>query len=153
MANTKQKKIFDAGSPGFLYTVIVSVLTIFAASGVSFPDSPEQIAGQFTTLLSTGGFYAVLGVVATSVAFPLWNAYKKKQFNFQGIFSSTLTWVAIANIAFAGLALTGFTLPEGAVDALVAAVLAKDWGAIISMLFTTILPTVVRFIKDKKQTT
>ena len=151
--NKKQTKLFDAGSPGFLYTVIVSVLTIFAAAGVSFPDNPEQIAGEFTTLLSTGGFYAVLGVIATSIGFPLWNAYQKKQFNFQGIFSSTLTWIALANIAFGALALTGFTLPDGTVDALVAAVLAKAWGAIISMLFTTIIPTVVRFIKDRKQTT
>ena len=80
-------------------------------------------------------------------------SHKKKQFNFQGIFSSTLTWVALANTFFAVLALTGFTLPDGAVDALVAAVLAKDWGAIISMLFTTIIPTVARFFKDRKQST
>ncbi len=150
MANKAQKKVFDAGSPGFIYTVIVSALTIFAAAGVTFPDSPADIAGEFTTLLSTGGFYAVLGVIATSIGFPLWNAYQKRQLTFNGIFSSTLTWVALANIAFGALALTGFTLPDGTVEALVNAVAQKDWGAIISMLFTTIIPTVVRFIKDKK---
>lgn len=152
MANTKAqaKPVFDAGSPGFLYTIIVSLLTIIAAAGVSFPESPADIAGDFTTLLSTSGFYAILGVIASSVAFPIWNAYKKGSIEFKGIFSSTLTWVAIGNIVFASIALTGFTLPDGTVEALVNAVAAKDWGAIISMLFTTIVPTIVRFLKDKK---
>jgi hypothetical protein len=39
------------------------------------------------------------------------------------------------------------------VEQIVYAVEAKDWTTIISMLITTIVPAVVRFIKDKKQTT
>jgi hypothetical protein len=135
MANVtnKQKKLFDAGSPGFLYTVTVSVLAMFAWSGVEFPAKPAEIAGEITTLLS--------------------GAYKKKALTFEGIFKSTLTWISLGNILFAGLALTGFLLPEGTVEQIVYAVEAKDWTTIISMLITTIVPAVVRFIKDKKQTT
>jgi hypothetical protein len=155
MANVtnKQKKLFDAGSPGFLYTVTVSVLAMFAWSGVEFPAKPAEIAGEITTLLSGGGFYAIIGVIVASVAFPIWNAYKKKALTFRGIFNSTLTWISLGNILFAGLALTGFLLPEGTVEQIVYAVEAKDWTTIISMLITTIVPAVVRFIKDKKQTT
>jgi hypothetical protein len=153
MANSKQKKIFDSTSPGFLYTVIVSALAILAFAGVDLPAKPAEIAGEVTTLLSTGGFYAILGVVVASIAFPIWNAVKNKKLSFDGIFSSTLTWIALGNILFAGLALTGFLLPEGTVEQIVYAVEAKDWASIISMLVTTIIPAVVRFIKDKKQTT
>ncbi len=148
-----QKKVFDAGSPGFLYTLIVSVLAVFAWAGVEFPDKPAELAGEITTLLSGGGFYAIIGVVVASVAFPIWNAIQKKKLTFDGIFSSTLTWIALGNILFAGLAITGFLLPDGTVEQIVYAVEAKDWASIISMLVTTIIPSVVRFIKDKKQTT
>jgi len=153
MSNVKQKKAFDSTSPGFLYTVVVSALALFAWAGVEFPSSPADIAGEITTLLSGGGFYAILGVVAASIAFPIWNAVQKKSLSFDGIFSSTLTWVALGNILFAGLALTGFLLPKGTVEQIVYAVEAKDWASIISILVTTIIPAVVRFIKDRKQTT
>lgn len=153
MSNIKQKKIFDSSSPGFLYTVVVSILALFAWAGVEFPAKPAELAGEVTTLLSGGGFYAILGVVVASIAFPIWNAVQKKSLSFDGIFSSSLTWIALGNILFAALALTGFLLPDGTVEQIVYAVEAKDWAAIISMLVTTIIPAVVRFIKDKKQTT
>jgi hypothetical protein len=40
------KQVFDASSPGFLYTVIVSALTIFAASGVIVPGRPRRNCGR-----------------------------------------------------------------------------------------------------------
>lgn len=144
------KPIFDANSPGFLYTVLVGVLAIFAWAGVSFPEKPAELAGDLTTTLSSGGWYALLGIIASSVLFPIYNAYKKKQLTFNGIFGSTLTWVAILNIVFAGIALTGFTLPDGTAEQIVYAAFAKDWSSLATIVFGTILPAVVRFIKDKK---
>ena len=141
------KQVFDASSPGFLYTVIVSALTIFAASGVSFPADPGAIAGEITTLLSTGGFFAIVGVVVASIGFPIWNAWKKGALTFGGLFSSTLTWIALGNILFAGLAL----LPPGTAEQLAYAIYAKDCTSLTSRLLTVILPAVVRFIKDKNK--
>lgn len=152
MATTlKQKKIFDAGSPGFLYTLIVGALTIFAAAGVQFPDNPGDIAGEVTTLLSTGGFFAIIGVIVASVAFPIWNAAQKGNLSFGGIFRNTLTWVSIGNILFAAIALTGFVLPDGTVEAIVGAIAAKDWTSLISLFVTTILPAIVRFVKERNR--
>ena len=145
------KQVFDASSPGFLYTVIVSALTIFAASGVSFPADPGAIAGEITTLLSTGGFFAIVGVVVASIGFPIWNAWKKGALTFGGLFSSTLTWIALGNILFAGLALLGLSLPDGTVEQIVYGIAQKDWTALFSLLVTTIVPAVVRFIKDKNK--
>lgn len=143
------KKTFDAGSPGFLYTIIASVLTIGAISGIQWGQSPEMLADNLVTTLSTGGVFALAGLIVSSVVFPAWNAYKKGLKTIKEVFSSTLTWIALGNILLAGLALTGFTLPEGTVDQIVAAAFSKDWNALISILFTTIIPTIVRFIKDK----
>lgn len=142
----QNKTVFNASSPGFLYTVIVSILAIFAASGVTIAN-PNDVAGEIVTSLSSGGVYAIIGVIASSVVFPIWNAVQKGSISFDGIFSSTLTWIAIGNIVFAAIALTGLVLPEGTVEGLVYAISAKDWNALISMVLTTILPTVVRFIK------
>lgn len=153
MANkqAQQKKVFDAGSPGFTYTLLVSALALFAWAGVEFPDKPAELAGELTTAISGGGWYALLGIIASSIGFPIYNAYKKGSLTFKGIFGSTLTWVAIANVVFAGIALTGFVLPEGTAEALVNAVFVKDWSSLATIVFGTILPAVVRFIKDKNQ--
>ena len=147
-----EKTVFDVSSPGFLYTVIVSALTILAATGVTFPANPADIAGEITTLLSTSGFFAIVGVIVASVLFPIWNAYKKGELSFAGVFGNTLTWIAIGNIGFALLALFGLNLPEGTVEQIVYGIQQKDWSALISLLVTTIIPTIVRFIKDKRQT-
>lgn len=151
MANKPKKQVFNAASPGFLYTVIVAVLTIFAVSGVDFPSSAEQLAGDITTTLSTGGIYAIIGVILASIAFPIYNAVKSGlKFNLQTIFSSTLTWIALGNALMATIALTGFVLPQGTVEAIVGAVQTKDWIALGTIVVQTIIPTIVRFIKDKQ---
>ena len=146
------KQVFDASSPGFLYTVIVAALTILAISGVQFPDNPEDTARELTNLLSTSGFWALIGVAASSILFPVYNAWKKGNLTFRGIFSNTLTWVALFVLFFDILALFGLNFPPGTAEQLAYAIYAKDWTSLTSMLLTVILPAVVRFIKDKNKT-
>ena len=151
MTNVKKStKTFDASSPGFLYTVLVGVLTIFTVSGVHFPTPAEQLAGDLVSTLSQGGIYALIGVLVSSVIFPIWNAAKFGLKSLKEIFSSVLTWIALGNILLAAVALTGFVLPDGTLEQVILAVQMKDWSALAGVLFTTIIPTLVRFIKDKK---
>jgi hypothetical protein len=145
-----QKAAFDASSPGFLYTVIVTALTLLALAGVQFPDNPADTAADLTNLLSTSGFWALIGVAASSILFPIYNAWKKGSLTFKGVFSNVLTYVALGVLFFDGLALLGLNFPTGTAEQLVYAVFAKDWTSLISLLFTVILPTVVRFIKSKQ---
>lgn len=145
---------FNVSSPGFLYTVIVAPLTIFAISGVHFPTSAEILAGDITTTLSTGGIFAIIGVIVSSVIFPIYNAFKSGlKFSVETIFRSTLTWVALGNIVASLLALTGLALPDGTIEQIVAAVQAKDWISLGSLLVTTIIPTIVRWIKSRNTQT
>ncbi len=143
------KQVFKFDSPGFIYSAIVSVLTVLALAGVKFPENPEQIAGEINTLIGSGGFFALIGVAVSSIAFPIWNAYQKKNLSIRGIWKNTLTWVAFAVLLFDGLALIGLNFPEGTAQNLVYYIFAKDWTALFSMIVTVIIPTVVRFIKDK----
>jgi len=151
MSTTKSNKVFDAASPGFLYSIIAGVLTIFAVSGVHFPDSAQILAGQITTTLSTGGIYAIIGVIISSVAFPIYNAVKSGlKFSLHTIFSSTLTWIALGNIVLSLLALTGLVLPAGTLEQIIGAVKAKDWIALGSLMVTSIIPTIIRWIKRRQ---
>lgn len=157
MSNDKKNKIngatqpvFDFASPGFLYSAIVTTLTLLALAGVQFPDNPADTATDLVNLLSTSGFWALIGVAASSILFPIYNAYKKGNLTFKGVFSNVLTYVALGVLFFDGLALLGLNFPAGTAEQLVYAVFAKDWTALISLLFTVILPTVVRFIKSKQ---
>ena len=151
MASTKN---FDVKSPGFIYTIIVSILVLIAGAGVHFPTATDVLAGQIMTSLSSGGIYALIGVVISGVVFPVWNAIRAKTpFSWKNYWSSTFTWIALINIVLALLALTGLVLPEGTAEQIVGAIQMKDWTSLFSLLVTTILPTVVRWIKDMKKKT
>lgn len=147
---TKTKK-FDSGSPGFLYSAIVAFLTLFAVSGVSFPKEVNVLGLEITTALSAGGIYAIIGVVLTSVAFPVYNYVKGGgTFTWLGIFGKTSTWIALGNAVVAALATGGFMLPEGTVDQIIGAVKAQNWMGLISVLALTVGNTLIRWLKDRK---
>ena len=151
---TQTKKVFDASSPGFLYSLIVAILTIFAVSGVHFPTTAETLAGEITTTLSTGGIFSIIGIIVSSVVFPIYNAVKSGlKFNLKTIFGSTLTWIALGNIALSLLMLTGFALPDGTLEQIIGAVQSRDWIALGTLVVTTIIPTIVRWIKSKQAAT
>lgn len=141
-----KKQVFNPASPGFLYTITVLVLTAFAAAGAEIPN-PEDVAAGITTTLDTSGFFAVVGVLVSSVIFPVWNAWQKKALNFAGIINSSTTWVSAFVAMFAGLALVGLHFPPGTAEQLATLIFAKDWGALASMFVTVILPTIIRFVK------
>lgn len=148
------KQNFDPKSAGWIYSVSVFVLTILALLGVGFSDSIPNISQQVQTSISGGSYIALLSVVGVSVLFPVWNLIQKKQkISLKNMFSSTANVVALANAALGIVALTGFVLPAGTVDQLVAAVTVKDWASLIGILFSTVIPTLVRFLKDKKAST
>lgn len=151
MANSNTQKFFDAGSPGFLYSVIVSALTIFAGAGVAFPKVPVELGAEIVNSFNTGGVYALIGVIVASVIFPVYNAISAGTFSLKGIFSRNLTWIAIGNAAVAGLALTGFVLPDGTPEQVVGAVSAKDWMGVVSIIALTVGNTLLRFIKQKAE--
>ena len=46
--------------------------------------------------------------------------------------------------------LFGFTVPDGTADQIVAAVYAKDWGVLISVLGLNVINPLVRFLKDQQ---
>lgn len=151
MANAiATKKAFDSGSPAFIYSLIVAALTTFAATGVQFPGSPDNIAREITTSLSAGGVYAIIGVLITSVIFPLYNYFAAKgKFSFKAVFSKVSTWIAWGTAALSGIALTGFALPDGTVEQIAAAIQARDWMSLVSVLALTVGNTLIRYLKDR----
>lgn len=151
MTNTKKStKTFDSGSYGFIYAVIVAVLTILTGVfGVNFPGSPDQIATEVFTSLNNFGIFALIGVVVSSIVLPVWNARTTAGFSWQKLISSRLTLIAVVNLALSGLALIGLVFPDGMVDQIFAAVGAQDWTGLIVIFFNVFLPTVLRWIKEK----
>lgn len=151
MSKAKTNK-FDAASPGFLYSAIVAFLTLFAVSGVSFPKEADVLGLEITTALSAGGIYATIGVVLTSVAFPIYNYVKAGgSFTWLGVFGKTSTWIALGNAAVAALTTGGFLLPEGTVDQIIGAVQAQNWMGLISVLALTVGNTFIRWLKEKRE--
>lgn len=148
MANSTQK-FFDTGSSGFVYAVITTALSIFAASGVTFPKVPAELGTELVNSYSTGGVYALIGVMVASVIFPIYNAIQAKTFSLKGIFSRNTTWIALGNLAIAAIALTGFVLPNGTTEQIVGAVSLKDWGSVISIIGLNVVNTLLRYIKDQ----
>lgn len=151
MANQKQN--FDPKSPGAVYSLATLVLTILALLGIGFPDSIANISGQLQTSIQWGSYFALIGIVGGSVLFPIWNLIQKKQkLNWKNLFGSTANVVALGNAFLGVVALTGFYLPSGTVEQIVAAVTVKDWGALASVVINTVIVALVRWVKDKKAT-
>lgn len=149
MANQKQN--FDPKSPGAVYSLATLVLTILALLGIGFPDSIANISGQLQTSIQGGSYFALIGIVGGSVLFPVWNLIQKKQkLNWKNLFGSTANVVALGNAFLGVVALTGFYLPDGTVEQIVAAVTVKDWGALASVIINTVIVALVRWVKDKK---
>lgn len=143
---------FQLNSPGFLYSAIVVVLAIFAATGVQFPKDPHELATSIITTLSDSGVYSLIGIIVSSFIFPLWNFWKQGgKITLNRILSSTLVWFAIGNAAVAGIALTGFMLPDGTVDQIIGAAYSRDWGTLIVVIFSNIVNPLIRFLKDKNK--
>lgn len=150
MGTIKNKKAFSATSPGFLYTVIVLLLTGLAAAGVTFPDSPQDLASEIVTGLSQSGIWAISGIILTSVLFPFYNAYKKG-LKWYDILGSTATYIALGNAVFGAVLLLGITIPDGTADAVVGAIQQKDWGNLFNLLLVNIATPIIRWIKDRKK--
>lgn len=151
MANQKQN--FDPKSPGAVYSLATLVLTILAGLGIGFPDTIANISGQLQTSIQGGSYFALIGIVGGSVLFPIWNLIQKKQkLNWKNLFGSTANVVALGNALLGVVALTGFYLPDGTVEQIVAAVTVKDWGALASVIINTVIVALVRWVKDKKAT-
>jgi len=149
MANSKQ--VFSTSSPGFIYSITSAILTILAIIGVSFADPIHVLSGQVETSIQGGSFFALVTLVVGSVLFPVWNLIQKKQkINLKTIFGSTANIIALGQALLGIIALTGFVLPAGSLEQVVSAVKMKDWGALIGLLVTSIVPTIIRFIKSKK---
>ncbi len=148
-----QKQNFDPKSPGAVYSLATLVLTILAGLGIGFPDSIANISGQLQTSIQGGSYFALIGIVGGSVLFPIWNLIQKKQkLNWKNLFGSTANVVALGNALLGVVALTGFYLPDGTVEQIVAAVTVKDWGALASVVINTVIVALVRWVKDRKAT-
>jgi len=153
LKNAKMGKVnFSTSSPGFIYSVTVAILTILAIGGINFNTPIDVLAGDISTTLSTGGIWAVGGIILSSLVFPIWNFVKSgKKFSFANVFGSTLVWVAMANLAISALVLLGIGVPDGTFEAVGTYIATKDWFGLLGYLASTILPTVIRWIKDQRQ--
>lgn len=144
-------KKFDIKSGGFIQSVIVAFLAIFAATGVTFPKDVNVLGMELVTSFSAGGIYAIIGILITAVIFPIYNFFSGGgKFSLPAIFSRVNTWLSIGYALAALIALTGFVLPDGSVDQIVYAIYSKDWGALIAFFATTIVPTFVRWLKARQ---
>ncbi len=152
-----QQKNFDFSSPYFWTAFISFLLSIAAAFGIEFPESPDAVAGQLVTTVNNSGLFAVWGVVAVSIIGPIWAFIQKqksgngKKITFHDVISSTSTWIAFLSLIFAILVIVGVNIPQGTAQSAVAAIFAKDWGAVLAIGFSNFLNPLIRYLKDRKQ--
>ena len=147
MSKTK----FDPKSPGFIASITYAILAAFAATGIEFPKDPAQIAGDFETTMSSGGIFAITGMLISAIIFPIWNFIKKGgRINAKLILSNTTFWVSLVTAILGFAALYGFTVPDGTAEQIVSALYAKDWGVLLSVLAINILNPLIRFLKEVK---
>ena len=146
-----QKKNFTASNLNFVARLAIFNLSVLAMIGVNFPDSPEAIAGQISTSLSSGGVTAVILIVAVSVIMPIYNLIRTKpKITLASVIGNPNFAIYAGTFAFGMLILLGINIPEGTAEELVGAIYAKDWSALISIASANVLDPIVRYFLDKK---
>lgn len=146
------KKTFDAASPGFWMTLITAVLSMAATGGVEFAIPVGEIANQLVTTFNSSGIYAVLGIIVVNIAGPIYNFMRKKiPFNWNNIWSSTTTWIAVGSIAVAALVMWGFQIPENTPSEIASAIVARNWALLGALGAGNLIVPVVRWIKERQK--
>lgn len=147
-----QTKYFAANSKDFIAHLVIAGLAIFAALGVSFPQNVDTLGPELVTAFSTSGVYALFGVFLTAVAMPVYNWVRKGQkVDFlRSVISDPNTVTYLVAALFSGLALLGINIPSGAAQNIVSAVFARDWSALVAIIFSAVLQPVWRFFVDRK---
>lgn len=143
-------KFFSAANPNFWVRLVIFVLTILASLGVNFPSNPDVLGPDIVTTLSSGSIYAIIAVMGLSVLMPIINFFRASpRPNFWEFLGSPNTWIYVATFIAGLLIMIGINIPEGTGAALVGAIYAKDWAALISIAATNILDPLIRWWKDK----
>lgn len=150
MQTAVQKKAFTASNPNFIARLIIFVLSVFTIVGVHFPSSPEAIADNLTTTVSTSGYVAVIGILLVSVVMPIYNLVKTKpKITISTIIGNPNFWIYAASFGLGLLVLIGINIPDGTAASIVGAIWAKDWTALLTLAFTNIIDPVIRYFLDR----
>ena len=146
------KQKFDPKSPGFIASITYVILAALAATGIEFPSDPQTLAGDFETTLNSGGIFAVTGLLVSSIVFPIWN-FKKKggKINGKVILSNNTFWISAVTALLGVALLFGFTVPDGTAEQIVAAVYAKDWGVLVTMIGVPLFNTLIKYFKSRQE--
>lgn len=140
---------FSTQSSNFWVNVANVLLSVVAMAGVNLPADPATITGDFSTTLSSTGWIAAVGILAINVISPIYHAFLKGSFSLNGVFSSSNFWIQVGSLAASALVLVGLAFPAGTVEEIVGAVYAKDWSALLVILFSNVLNPLIRFFKDR----
>lgn len=145
---------FSAANPNFWARLLIFFFSVVAMLGVQFPQAPEALTGNILNTLSSGGTYAVIGVLVVSVIMPIVNLVRTKpKINVYTLIGSTNFWIYAASFVFGILVLFGIQVPDGTAEAMVSAAWVKDWGSLFSIALTNLLDPIIRAFIDKKKAT
>lgn len=148
----KEKTIFSFRSPHFWLGLLSLLFGAGAVAGISFPASPETLAESIVTTVSQNGIYSVVGLLAVSVIGPIVVFLQRggPKITWAEFFSSTALWVYVAGFVASILVAVGIKIPAETPEQIVAAVYAKDWAALVSVLLVNVLNPIIRWIKARR---
>jgi uncharacterized membrane protein len=144
-------KVFNASNPNFWARLLIFALSVLTLIGIKFPDSPAVIADQVTTVISTSGFYAVLGILVVSLIMPIYNFVKTKpNVTLSAVIGSPNFWIYALSFVFGLAVLYGIKIPDGTAEQVIGAIYQKDWIGLLNIAFINIIDPIIRFFRDKK---
>lgn len=145
------KKNFTATNPNFIARIIIFLLSVAALVGVQFPSSPEAIADNIVTTVSSGGLVAVAGILLVSVVMPIYNLVRTKpKITISTIVGSPNFWIYFFSFVLGSLVIWGINVPDGTAAEIVGAIWAKDWSALAGVAFTNVIDPIIRYFLDRK---
>lgn len=145
-------KNFSASNPNFLASILIFLLSVGTGLGIKFGGSPDVVSGEITSAFGTGSLIAIISIMGISVIMPIYNWVKTKpKVSFFQVIGSPNNWVYFGTFLFSLAMLIGIEIPAGTSEAIVAAIVDKNWEQLFAVGFTNILNPLIRWWRDRKQ--
>lgn len=148
----QEKTPFNWRSPHFWLGLLSLLFGAGAVAGISFPSNPGELAGHIVTTISQNGFYSVLGLLAVSVVGPIVVFIQNggPKITWSQFFGSTALWIYVGGFVASILIVIGIEIPAETPEQIVAAIYAKDWATLGSVVLANVLNPLIRWIKARR---
>lgn len=135
------------GSSNFLTSLLTLFLSGFAMAGAVIP---ADAGAAVVEAAFSGNYWKLMFAVTVNLINPLWHFFKSKPEKWWSSFGSVNFWTNATSLVLSLFLLHGIDIPDDTAPALVAAIHAKNWMMLGSIVAVNLINPIIHFFRPSK---